>query len=191
MKRICVIVTVLCAASTAQAASTSTRSVQNVRFAQESTPVNVVTPPKVLIHPAALYTDEARKLHIECDVVVQAYFDGEGKATPLKVVKGLGYGLDEKALEALYWWRFSPALKNGVPVSVVAEIEVPFRFAVDHIQVTANSQTLVNGVMHFKGNVEMRITRNDGTSWFLKGDIVTYDPIKIQGDAHVTIRNEQ
>jgi TonB family protein len=127
MKRTLVLLTLLCAALTAHAASTATPSVQNVRFAQESSPVNIVTPPKVLSHPAALYSDEARKLGIQGNVVVQAYFDGDGIITVLKVVKGLGYGLDENALAALQGWRFSPALRNGLPVSVIADIEVPFR----------------------------------------------------------------
>jgi TonB family protein len=116
----------LCAAVTAHAASTSTPSIQNVRFAQESSPANVVTPPKVINHPAAVYTDEARKVGIQGNVVVQAYFDADGNVTVLKVVKGLGYGLDENALAALNGWRFSPALRDGLPVSAVAEIEVPF-----------------------------------------------------------------
>src|SRR5215467_337110 len=110
MKRALVLFTLLCAALTAaQAATTSTPSVQNVRFAQESSPVNVVTPPKVLTHPAALYTDEARKLGIQGDVVVQAYFDADGNVSVLRVLKGLGYGLDEAALAALQGWRFAPA----------------------------------------------------------------------------------
>src|SRR5215467_14272973 len=122
MKRALVLFTLLCAALTAaQAATTSTPSVQNVRFAQESSPVNVVTPPKVLTHPAAVYTDEARRRGIRGSVSVQAYFDADGSITVLKVVKGLGYGLDENALAALKDWRFSPALQNGLPVSAVGE----------------------------------------------------------------------
>jgi TonB family protein len=126
MKRTLVLITLLGAAMTAHAASISTPSVQNVRFAQESSPVNVVTPPKVLTHPAAVYTDEARKLGIQGNVVVQAYFDADGNVTVLKVAKGLGYGLDENALAALKGWRFAPALRDGLPVTAIAEIEVPF-----------------------------------------------------------------
>ena len=47
------------------------------------------------------------------------------------MIKGLGYGLDEAALQALKGWQFSPALRNGLPVTAVAEIEVPFRLP-DH-----------------------------------------------------------
>jgi len=98
-----------------------------VRFAQEISPTDLVTPPKVLSHPAAVYTDEARRRGIEGSVIVQARFDEYGSATVLKVMKGLGYGLDDAALEALKAWRFSPALRNGLPVTAVAVIEVPFR----------------------------------------------------------------
>jgi TonB family protein len=126
MKSTLVLFTLLCAL-TAHAAPISTPSVQNVRFAQDISPTDLVTPPKVLSHPAALYTDEARRRGIEGSVVVQAQFDEYGSATVLKLIKGLGYGLDEAALEALKGWRFSPALRNGLPVTAIAEIEVPFR----------------------------------------------------------------
>jgi TonB family protein len=135
MKGTLVFFTVVCAALTAHAASTSTPSVQNVRFALESSPVNVVTPPKVLTHPAALYADEARRRGIQGNVVVQAYFDADGNVTVLKVMKGLGYGLDENALSALKGWRFAPALRDGLPVSAVAEIEIPFNVEADKLRV--------------------------------------------------------
>src|SRR5262249_37683881 len=115
---------------------TSTPSVQNVRFAQESSPANVVTPPQVLTHPAAAYSAEARQRGIQGNVVVQAYFDANGNVTVVKVVKGLGYGLDENALAALQGWRFAPALRDGLPVSAVAEIEVPFKLGPDNQYVT-------------------------------------------------------
>src|SRR5215471_15165668 len=106
MRRIVVLCALLCAGFTARAASLSTPSVQNVRFAQESSSVNLVTPPKVLTHPAAAYSDEARNRGIQGNVIVQAYFDESGNITVLKVIKGLGYGLDENALSALKNWRF-------------------------------------------------------------------------------------
>jgi len=68
---------------------------------------------------------------------------------------------------------------NGLPVSVVAEIEVPFRFAKD-IQITADTGVLLNGVIHFKGNVEKRITRNDGNVDIIKGNEMTYDPDHVE-----------
>src|SRR5262249_40203060 len=111
MKYALILFTVLCAALTAKGASTP--SVQNVRFAQEVGPTDLVTPPHALTHPAAPYTDEARRRGIQGNVIVQAYFDADGTITVLKVVKGLGYGLDANALAALKRWRFAPALQNG------------------------------------------------------------------------------
>jgi TonB family protein len=177
----------LCAAFTAQAASTFAPSVQNVRFAQESSASDVVTPPKVLTHPAAVYTDEARKLGIQGNVVVQAYFEDDGNITVLKVVKGLGYGLDENALAALKDWHFAPALRDGLPVSAVAEIEVPFNLPLTNMQMRADSVVLVNGVLHLKGNVEVRITRQDGSVSILKGNEVTYRAGQMRDMQDVTI----
>ena len=55
---------------------------------------------------------------------VQVEADGNFKV--LQIVKGLGYGLDESALAALQQWRFAPALINGLPVSVIANVDVAF-----------------------------------------------------------------
>jgi TonB family protein len=51
----------------------------------------------------------------------------DGKAEDVKVVKSLGMGLDEKAIEAVMKWRFTPGKNKGVPVKVRAQIEVNFR----------------------------------------------------------------
>jgi TonB family protein len=136
MKTTLVLFTLLCAGIAAHAGSISTPSVQNVRFAQETSPTDLVLPPQVLIYPAAAYTEDAMKRRVQGDVIVQAYFDENGNITVLKVVKGLGYGLDETALTALKGWRFSPALSNGLPISAIAEIEVPFRLALIHLNGT-------------------------------------------------------
>src|SRR5215469_7361363 len=101
MRSTLVLFTLFCTALTAHVASISTPSVQNVRFAQEISPTDLVTPPKVLSHPAAAYTDEARRRGIEGSVIIRAQFDEYGGATVLKAITGLGYGLDEAALEAL------------------------------------------------------------------------------------------
>lgn len=127
MKSNIVLFTLFCAALTADASTIS--SVQNVRFSQDVSAVDLVIPPQVVTHPAAVYTDEARLRVIEGAVVVQARFDEGGNITVLRVVRGLGYGLDENALAALKEWRFSPALQNGLPVTAIAEIEVPFKLS--------------------------------------------------------------
>jgi len=53
--------------------------------------------------------------------------DEEGVPQNLEVKKELGLGLDEKAIEAVQQWRFQPALRDGMPVRVAAQVEVNFR----------------------------------------------------------------
>ena len=53
--------------------------------------------------------------------------DTSGKATNIRVLRSLGLGLDEKAIEAVKKWTFIPGKKNGVPVTVQATVEVNFR----------------------------------------------------------------
>jgi TonB family protein len=155
MRRAVIIVTLLTGVTiVAQAASTSTTSVQDVRFDQQTIP-NIVIPPRAVVHRSAAYTDEARRRGIQGSVIVQAQFDVDGNIKVLKVVNGLGYGLDENALAAIQNWRFSPALRNGERVSAVAEIEVPFKLvwkqipADDLERLFQNLQTLPRGVPVF------------------------------------------
>jgi TonB family protein len=100
---------------------------QGVRLANEATLPNAgITLPTVVKFSRASYTDEARRREIEGVVTVQAEFDINGGFKILRVVKGLGYGLDESALAALKNWRFNPAYRNGARVSVIALIDVMF-----------------------------------------------------------------
>jgi TonB family protein len=110
----------------------STEPTQNVRLRNEiAIPNGIVSPPQLLDHPNAAYTFEADQLGIEGNVIVQAEFDANGNFRVLHIVRGLGFGLDESALDALQHWRFLPATQNGRRVSVIAEIEIPFKLP-DH-----------------------------------------------------------
>jgi protein TonB len=60
-------------------------------------------------------------------VVLSVIIDASGKPTNLKVLRALGLGLDEKAIEAVQKWRFRPGTKEGKAVAVYATIEVNFR----------------------------------------------------------------
>jgi TonB family protein len=53
--------------------------------------------------------------------------DQEGRARDIHVLKSLGMGLDEKAVEAVQKWKFKPGMKGGQAVNVRAQIEVNFR----------------------------------------------------------------
>ena len=59
--------------------------------------------------------------------MLSVIIDSTGKPTNLKVLRPLGLGLDEKAIEAVQKWRFRPGTKEGKPVAVYATIEVNFR----------------------------------------------------------------
>jgi TonB family protein len=123
----CVLV-ISASALSAFAATSPTISTQDVRFAV-TVPSRTATPPQILRHTAPSYTREAYKQRIEGTVVLEAHFDEEGYFKILRVVKGLGHGLNENAIAVLSEWRFSPAMRDGERVSVVADIEVPFRLS--------------------------------------------------------------
>jgi len=73
------------------------------------------------------YSDEARQAHHQGTVILSVVVDSAGFPTNIKVIRTLGLGLDEKAIEAVHQWRFKPGMKDGQPVSVAATIEVNFR----------------------------------------------------------------
>jgi len=87
-----------------------------------------VTPPAVISRVEPQYSDLARKGRIEGTVVLEAIVKKDGSVDILRVVRGLGFGLDENAVKALKQWRFRPGMKNGDPVDVSLNIEVTFNF---------------------------------------------------------------
>jgi TonB family protein len=96
-----------------------------------------MSPPIALVFPAPAYTFEALQAGIQGTVTVRAEFDIEGNVRALEVVDGLGYGLDEAALNALGRWRFRPAYRSGRRVPVVANVDVEFRRPFSMSEVTS------------------------------------------------------
>jgi TonB family protein len=87
-----------------------------------------VTTPESILQPAPPYTEEARKARIEGVVTIQALVRANGSLDKLKVIRTLGHGLDESAMNTLATkWRFKPGTRNGAPVEVQARIDVTFR----------------------------------------------------------------
>jgi TonB family protein len=89
-------------------------------------PNGAVSPPTILKSAFALYTDDARSRGIEGTVTIEALVSEAGQIRSMRILKGLGFGLDEVALASVQGWEFSPATRDGIPVSVVAQIDVQF-----------------------------------------------------------------
>jgi TonB family protein len=85
-----------------------------------------VSPPHVNYAPDPPFSDEARKAKYQGTVVVSLVVDASGSASDLQIVRPLGLGLDEKAIEAISTWKFKPAEKDGEPVPAAIMVEVNF-----------------------------------------------------------------
>lgn len=88
---------------------------------------NGVTRPELISKVEPEYSEEARKAKYSGSVLLSIVVNTDGKAEDIKVVKSLGMGLDEKAIEAVQKWRFKPGMNKGVPVKVRANVDVNFR----------------------------------------------------------------
>ena len=86
-----------------------------------------VTAPSLLQKVEPQYSDEARVAALTGSVMVYVEVGTDGLAHNIRVVQGLGLGLDENAVDAISQWRFQPGTKDGAPVTVAANIEVNFR----------------------------------------------------------------
>ena len=86
-----------------------------------------VSNPRVIHQEEPQYSEEARKAKWQGSVMISLVVDEKGQPTQIKVVRPLGLGLDEKAVEAVSHWKFDPGKKDGKPVPVQAQIEVTFR----------------------------------------------------------------
>ena len=86
-----------------------------------------VLAPKPLATPDPEYTEEARQARFEGTCVLAMIVDPSGTPRDIRVQRGIGMGLDKKAIEAVQKWRFEPATKDGRPVAVQLSVEVSFR----------------------------------------------------------------
>jgi len=101
---------------------------QRTRIGNGNTvPNNAVIAPQILESSAPGYTQEAVEANVEGVVTLEGFVDIKGNVSGLRVVKGLGYGLDQKAVDAVLNWKFRPALRKGAPVKAVTQIEVDFK----------------------------------------------------------------
>ena len=94
---------------------------------QAPPPPRADRPVEVVYKPSPAYTDEARAKHVEGEVTLEVEFTAEGQVRVLRVVRGLGYGLDEMAQRAAEQIRFKPATSKGSPVDFRANLTIVFR----------------------------------------------------------------
>lgn len=86
-----------------------------------------VTAPIPIYKPEPPYSEEARKAKHQGVVVLYIVVDSAGNVTEIRVVRPLGLGLDEKAVDTVRTWKFKPGMRNSVPVPVRVLVEVQFR----------------------------------------------------------------
>jgi len=84
---------------------------------------------EILSKPAPDYTEEARRLRIEGDVQLDVEFCASGQVRVVRVVRGLGHGLDEAATRAAQSMRFKPAQSGGRAVDFRTTAYIVFRLA--------------------------------------------------------------
>lgn len=86
-------------------------------------------PIEITFKPRPVYTDEARRLQIEGEVVVEAVFTASGEIRIVRTIRGLGHGLNESAIAAVRSIRFRPATQHGIAVDSTATIRMNFELA--------------------------------------------------------------
>jgi TonB family protein len=86
-----------------------------------------VTAPKLVFAPDPQFSERALRAKYEGVCVVSVIVDADGKPQRVQVMRHLGMGLDEKAVEAVQQYKFTPAKRFGKPVAVEVNIEVNFR----------------------------------------------------------------
>jgi TonB family protein len=86
-------------------------------------------PAEIISKPTPAYTPEARNLRIEGDVVLEVVFEASGRLRVVRIVQGLGHGLDESATRAAEQIRFKPAQRDGQPADYAATVHIVFQLA--------------------------------------------------------------
>lgn len=85
-----------------------------------------VKPPKPVYSPEPDFSEEARHARYQGIVMMHIVIDTSGNVTDIRIDRALGRGLDENAVEAVKKWKFSPATRDGQPVSVSMMTEISF-----------------------------------------------------------------
>lgn len=90
-------------------------------------PGSGIEPPRLLREVKADYTEDARQRGVSGDVVLEIVVRRDGSVGDVKVLQGLAGGLNDRAVQAVRQWRFTPAHRQGAPVDVIVEVVVEFK----------------------------------------------------------------
>ncbi|HMC75656.1 MAG TPA: energy transducer TonB [Vicinamibacterales bacterium] len=90
-------------------------------------PGSGITAPAIIREVKPDYTEEGRRRNLEGDVVLEIVVRSDGSVGNVKLLQGLGAGLDQRAMDAVRQWRFSPAKRYGTPVDVIVEVAMEFK----------------------------------------------------------------
>lgn len=115
-------------AQTVQASSFDTRAAQ-AAAPQVTRQAPTEVPVQILSKPAPVYTDEARAMKIEGEVALEVEFMATGEVKVMRIVRGLGHGLDESAIRAVKGVRFKPAQRDGQAVDMRTTVNIVFQLA--------------------------------------------------------------
>jgi TonB family protein len=86
-----------------------------------------IEPPRLLREVKPDYPEEARRAGVTGEVVLEIVVRRDGSVGDVRVLQGLGHGLDRRAIDAVRQWRFTPARRLGAAVDVLVEVAVEFR----------------------------------------------------------------
>jgi len=104
-------------------------AVEEPRKKLASTSSLPTTSVEILFKPKPNYTEEARKLGVDGEVRLEVMFTVSGEVHVVKVLQGLGHGLDEQAVRVAEQMRFKPAMRGGQPVDSTAVVHIVFQLA--------------------------------------------------------------
>jgi TonB family protein len=90
-------------------------------------PGSGIEPPRLLREVRATYSEEARQRNLQGEVVLEIVVRRDGRVGDVRVLQGLGAGLDQRAMDAVRQWQFAPARRRGTPVDVLVEVAVEFK----------------------------------------------------------------
>jgi TonB family protein len=90
---------------------------------------NAHTAVEIISKPNPIYTAEARRRHVEGDVLLEVQFTADGQIRVRRVVRGLGFGLDDAAVQAAERIRFKPAQRDGRSLDTTAMLHITFQLA--------------------------------------------------------------